>query len=168
MSDSGSYQAASVGVLMTLAPKPVRTSDFSYDIFSGMVIYNGYPLTAAANANPTPVLPDVASTKDFPGPKRPYFSASNTILTPIRSFNEPPTLANSHLTNTSHLIPNSFGILFNLIIGVWPTASSVSEYIFLCGTNSICECGVYYYSPLLYVHYMVSFEVSWIIYLNFN
>jgi hypothetical protein len=79
---------------------------------------SGYPLTAAANANPTPVFPDVASTKDFPAPNLPCFSASYTILTPILSFKDPPILANSHLTSTSHFKPNSFGILFNLTIGV--------------------------------------------------
>jgi hypothetical protein len=29
INDSGSYHAASVGVLITFAPSPVRTSDFS-------------------------------------------------------------------------------------------------------------------------------------------
>ena len=118
MSDSGSYQAASVGVLITVAPKPVKTSYFSWLIFSGMVIYNGYPLTAAAIAKPTPVLPLVASTNLFPGFSFPYFSASRTILIPILSFKDPPAFMNSHLTSTSHFRPYYLGNLLSLIMGV--------------------------------------------------
>ncbi len=60
MCDSGASKAASVGVLITVAPSPLRTLDFQVDIFSGKVITHLYPLTAEANANPIPVLPEVA------------------------------------------------------------------------------------------------------------
>ncbi len=60
--DSGASKAASVGVLITVAPNPLSTFDFSVDIFSGNVITHLYPLTADARASPMPVFPDVAST----------------------------------------------------------------------------------------------------------
>lgn len=95
--DSGLSNAASVGVLITVAPRIVSTSTFSVLIFSGKVIYILYPKTAAASANPIPVLPDVASMRVSP-----FFicflsSAYFNILYPILSFKLPPGFKNSHL-----------------------------------------------------------------------
>ena len=45
----------------------------------------------------TPVFPEVGSIMVSPGFKTPSFSASSTILTPMRSFTEPPALKYSHL-----------------------------------------------------------------------
>ena len=56
-----------------------------------------YPLTAAACASPTPVLPAVASTIVPPGLSRPSFSAASIIETPIRSLKLPPGLTDSSL-----------------------------------------------------------------------
>src|SRR4051812_24644528 len=72
---SGSWEAASVGVLTILAPNAfikfayqinnqntvLTCSTFSSDIFSGRVIITGYPLMAAAKQRPTPVFPEVGS-----------------------------------------------------------------------------------------------------------
>lgn len=44
-----------------------------------------------------PVLPEVGSMRTSPGLMRPDFSASSTILLPMRSLTEPPALKNSHL-----------------------------------------------------------------------
>lgn len=44
-----------------------------------------------------PVLPEVGSMRTSPGLMRPCFSASSTILLPMRSLTEPPELKNSHL-----------------------------------------------------------------------
>ena len=43
-----------------------------------------------------PVFPDVGSMIVSPGFSNPLFSASSTILRPIRSFTLPPALKNSH------------------------------------------------------------------------
>lgn len=59
------------------------------------------PLTAAATANPKPVLPEVGSTIVQPGFSLPLISASSTILKPMRSFTEPPGLKNSTLATTN-------------------------------------------------------------------
>jgi hypothetical protein len=60
MCDYGASKAASVGVLIMLAPNPFKTLAFSADIFSGIVIVISYPLTALARASPIPVFPEVA------------------------------------------------------------------------------------------------------------
>ena len=57
-----------------------------------------YPLTAAARARPTPVLPAVASMIVPPGCSQPRRSASSTIATPTRSLMLPPGLSDSSLT----------------------------------------------------------------------
>lgn len=44
----------SVGVRIISAPRAFKTSTFSWDIFSGMVMMTRYPLTAAAKAKPIP------------------------------------------------------------------------------------------------------------------
>ena len=53
---SGESQVAEVGVRTISAPKARRVSTFSLLIFSGSTIMQRYPLTAAHNANPSPVM----------------------------------------------------------------------------------------------------------------
>lgn len=60
----GESEAAFVGVRMILAPNNLSTSAFSVDIFSGITMMHLYPLTAAANARPMPVLPVKIKEKD--------------------------------------------------------------------------------------------------------
>ena len=55
---SGESQVAEVGVRTISAPKARRVSTFSLLIFSGSTIMQRYPLTAAHNANPSPVMRD--------------------------------------------------------------------------------------------------------------
>lgn len=90
-------------------------------IFSGMVMIQRYPFTAAVRAMPipagsqkrkiyrtrnvlfctvpckVPVLPEVGSMIVSPGLRIPALSASSTIRRPILSFTLPPALKNSHL-----------------------------------------------------------------------
>lgn len=97
------------------------------DIFSGNVIIMLYFLTEAHVARPIPVLPDVASINVSPYLIRPYFSASKIILLPILSLTDPKGFRNSHLARISHSTPSSYGILFNLTIGVLPTTSTTES-----------------------------------------
>ena len=83
--------------MTTSAPYALSSRTFSCDILSGMVKMQRYPLSAAASASPTPVLPLVPSTTTPPGLSSPRRSASSMILSPIRSFTEPPGLAYSAL-----------------------------------------------------------------------
>lgn len=83
--DYGESNDAYVGVLIIFAPNPLKTLAFSADIFYGIVMTQSYPFTAQAKASPIPVFPDVASTIVDPGFSLPVFSASKTILFPIRS-----------------------------------------------------------------------------------
>jgi len=62
-----------------------------------------YPLTAPANANPIPVLPEVGSMIVKPGFKIPPASADSIILLAIRSFTEPPALKYSHFATIQKL-----------------------------------------------------------------
>lgn len=128
--DSGESQAASLGDLITSAPKANKTFTFSSDIFSGKVTIHLYPHNLAAKANPIPVFPDVASINVAPGFKYPSASAYLIIRTPILSFKDPAAFKNSHLAKNSHFKPSDYGILFNLIIGVFPIASKALERIF--------------------------------------
>jgi hypothetical protein len=86
-----------VGVITTSAPNAFSSRTFSWDILSGMVKMQRYPLSAAAMASPTPVLPLVPSTMVPPGRSSPLRSASSMIAIPIRSLTEPPGLAYSAL-----------------------------------------------------------------------
>ena len=61
-----------------------------------------YPLTAAPNARPIPVLPDVASIRVSPGLILPLFSAQSIISNAMRSFTDPPGLNNSNFANMLH------------------------------------------------------------------
>jgi hypothetical protein len=56
---------------------------------------------------------------------RPDFSASSSILTPMRSFTEPPGFMYSHFARSSQSYP--LVTLFKRTIGVWPTASRMSH-----------------------------------------
>ena len=51
---------------MMVDPRAANTSDFSYDIFSGIVMIMLYPLHAAVIARPIPVFPEVGSIKVSP------------------------------------------------------------------------------------------------------
>ena len=121
MRPSGSSWAASVGVRTIVAPRAFKTTSFSILIFSGIVIIKLYPLTADARARPIPVFPEVGSIRVSPGLMRPSFSASSTILKPIRSFRDPPAFKNSHFANKLH--SKCDPILFNCTTGVCPIAS---------------------------------------------
>jgi hypothetical protein len=65
---------------MTSAPRAFIKFFFSSLILSGMVMMHRYLFTAAIIARAAPVLPDEPSTVVPPGPRRPLFSASSTIL----------------------------------------------------------------------------------------
>ena len=95
---------ASVGVLNNSAPNASRTTCFSRDIFSGMVMMILYPRTAPASANPIPVLPLVE--KISPRLIRPCFSASITMLYAMRSFIDPPGLKN-HISHRGCMLNGS-------------------------------------------------------------
>ena len=81
-----------------------------------------YPLTAAASARPTPVLPAVPSMIVPPGCSQPSRSASSTMATPTRSLMLPPGLSDSSLTNTRAGTPSPSRR--SGIMGVRPIASS--------------------------------------------
>lgn len=119
---SGESKVAEVGVRTISAPRALRVSTFSLDIFSGNTMMQRYPFTAAAKAMPIPeefqcscknrmnhcvimtennvqyepVFPEVGSIRTSPGLILPAFSASSTIRAPIRSLTLPPALKNSH------------------------------------------------------------------------
>ena len=81
--------------MITSAPYALSSRTFSCDILSGMVKIHLYPLSTAAIASPTPVLPLVPSTIVPPGYSRPSRSARSIIGIPMRSFIDPPGLKNS-------------------------------------------------------------------------
>ena len=99
---SGSSYAASVRVLIIFAPNALKVNSFSMLIFSGMTIIILYFLTAAANASPIPVFPEVASIRVSPGLILPSFSAHSTISRAIRSLTDPPGLNNSSFAKRLH------------------------------------------------------------------
>lgn len=124
------------------------------------------PLTTQTRAKPKPVFPEVASiTVVSPGTNFPSFSASSTIFTQIRSLIEPPGLKNSNFATksqnisitfqrvpmncwnflqTSHLMSSAWGILFNLIRGVFPVVAKMSGKIFA----AFEQLHVFFWSPL--------------------
>ena len=59
---------------------------------SGMVRMRLSPLTALTKAKPTPVLPDVGSMIVAPGLMMPFWSASSTIASAMRSLTDPAGL----------------------------------------------------------------------------
>ena len=83
--------------MITSAPNALRRRTFSWLILSGIVKMHRYPLSAAAIASPTPVLPLVASTMVPPGCSAPERSSASIIGTPMRSFTLPPGLKKSAL-----------------------------------------------------------------------
>jgi len=52
-----------------------------------------------------PVLPLVGSMMDMPGLRRPFSSASHTMLAPTRHFTEPAGLRNSSFARTRAFAP---------------------------------------------------------------
>src|ERR1043166_555399 len=64
-----------------------------------------YPLSAAAMARPTPVLPLVPSTTVPPGLSSPVASAASMMAIPIRSFTDPPGLTYSALPTPGAATP---------------------------------------------------------------
>ena len=107
--------------MITSAPSARSRRAFSCDILSGIVKMQRYPFTAAASARPTPVFPDVASTINPPGLRRPSRSAASIIAKPMRSFTDPPGLKNSALAYTGVRIPRA--TLLIRISGVQPIVS---------------------------------------------
>src|SRR5574338_1725333 len=77
-------------------------------------------------ARPTPVLPEVASTIVPPGFSRPDCSASVMILSPMRSFIEPPGLKNSTFAYNGQAI--CAAIRFNRTSGVLPIVSKMLSW----------------------------------------
>src|SRR6266702_5864292 len=112
--------------MMTSAPRARSRRAFSWDILSGIVKMQRYPLTAAAIARPTPVFPDVASTIKPPGLSFPSRSAASIIASPIRSFTDPPGLKNSALAYTRVRIPCV--TRFSRTSGVQPMVSRILPY----------------------------------------
>jgi hypothetical protein len=76
---------------------------------------------------PMPVLPDVGSISVSPGLMRPDFSASSSILTPMRSLTLPPGFRYSHFARSSQSYP--LVTLLRRTIGVRPTASRIEGRI---------------------------------------
>src|SRR6267378_6224726 len=126
--------------MMTSAPRARSSRAFSCDILSGMVKMQWYPFTAAAIANPTPVLPDVASTIKPPGLSFPSRSAASIIARPMRSLTDPPGLKNSAFPNTGVRIPRV--TLLIRISGVQPIVSRTLAYgLMCCGTRVRARLG---------------------------
>ncbi len=78
-------------------------------------------MTAAAMANPTPVLPLVGSTIVPPGLSHPLRSASSIMRMPMRSLTEPPGLSISSLAATG--VRRPFVTVLSRTRGVFPRAS---------------------------------------------
>src|SRR5215216_7296800 len=93
-----------------------------------------YPLSAAAMASPTPVLPLVASTMVPAGFNSPRFSAPSMIFAPTRSFTEPPGFMNSNFAYNG--TGKSLPMRPNLTSGVSPIAPRM-----LSKTRFSCETG---------------------------
>src|SRR5258707_1381412 len=99
-------------------------------IVSGIVRISRYPLTAATNARPIPVLPLVGSISTvLPGLIFPARSASVIMLTPMRSFTLPTGFWLSSLATTSATQPPV--TLFSRTSGVCPISSVMSFAIFI-------------------------------------
>lgn len=111
-----------VGVMITSAPNALSRRTFSWLILSGIVKMHRYPLSAAAMAMPTPVLPLVASTITPPGLSVPAASCASIIGRPMRSFTLPPGLKKSALPNTGVRMP--FAMRERRMSGVQPIVSS--------------------------------------------
>ena len=108
--------------MITSAPNAFSKRTFSCDILSGIVKMQRYPLSAAAMARPTPVLPLVASTIVPPGLSVPARSCDSIIGMPTRSFTLPPGLKKSAFPNNGVRMPRA--TRDRRIIGVQPIVSS--------------------------------------------
>ena len=98
---------------------------------SGIVMMRRNPLDAAAIASPTPVLPEVGSTKTVSLLMRPSFSAFSIIAKPTRSLTLPPGLKDSTLARRVAFKPNSFSMFFNSTSGVLPIVSRMLLWIIM-------------------------------------
>jgi hypothetical protein len=122
---SGWSGGTAVGVTITSAPNALSSRTFSCDILSGIVKMHRYPLSAAAIASPTPVLPLVPSTIVPPGLSRPSRSARSMIGMPIRSLIDPPGLKNSAFAYTGVRMPRVTRL--RRMSGVQPISASTSS-----------------------------------------
>ena len=84
-----------------------------------------YPLAAAMDASPIPVLPDVGSIITEPSFNCPLLSASSIIAFAILSFTLPAGLKYSNFTSTFASRPNSFSIFATSTSGVFPINPNV-------------------------------------------
>src|SRR5262249_9067124 len=80
----------SPGDSTTSTPKISRSWRRSIDTFSGRTTRSRYPRRRATTARPMPVLPEDGSRIVSPGRRLPSASASSTIFSAIRSFDDPP------------------------------------------------------------------------------
>ena len=112
----------SFGVRTSSAPKAKRTFRRSIVIDSGIVKIILYPFTAATNARPIPVFPEVGSIITEPGLSNPRASASSTIESAIRSFILPPGFVFSTFTHISCSDVNNRS---NRTCGVFPMVSKI-------------------------------------------
>ena len=128
-----SSSAFSIAPFIPFAPS-VRTNSapYAFKIFlrstlmvSGIVRMIRYPFTAAIEARPIPVFPDVGSMITEPSFKIPFASASSIIPFAIRSFTLPAGLKYSSFTRTVASNPNSFSIFATSTSGVLPISSNV-------------------------------------------
>ena len=106
------------------APYAFRIFLLSTLIVSGIVSITLYPLIAAREARPIPVLPDVGSMITAPGFRTPLSSASSIILRAIRSLALPAGLKYSSFTSILASSPSSFSRFPTSRRGVFPTSSA--------------------------------------------
>src|SRR3989339_1251188 len=90
-------------------------------MLSGITRIRRYFLTAATNARPIPVFPEVGSIITVLGFKSPSFSAASIIERAIRSLMLPPGFCFSSFTHTSAWLSTS-RLIFT--VGVFPINSS--------------------------------------------
>jgi hypothetical protein len=117
------------GVSTSSAPNAFRSFRRSMLMLSGMVRMQRYPLKAAMNASPMPVLPLVGSTMTPPGFKSPRFSPSSIMARAIRSFTLESGLRDSSFTTTSAFMPAVS--LFKRTSGVLPMSSRMFDLMFI-------------------------------------
>ena len=107
------------------APYAFRMFLLSTLMVSGMVRMIRYPLDAAMDARPIPVLPDVGSMITEPSFKSPFSSASSIIAFAIRSLTLPAGLKYSSLTRRVASRPSSFSTFTTSTSGVFPISPKV-------------------------------------------
>ena len=125
---AASSSAFAIAPFMPLAPS-VSTSSAPYafisclrstDMVSGITMIIRYPLAAATDARPMPVLPLVGSIITDPSVRFPAASASSIIALAIRSFTEPAGLKYSSLATTFAFRFSSLSICVSSKRGVLP------------------------------------------------